>query len=212
MGTIKGMLRWMLPAAVLALPVDASAQHAGVSTEEPFRKWDIGGGLNIRFGDNQDTVVPAGAWTADFGRYWTPHLKTSIAVMTTRQEGYGGPSVFDPRAFTTSYSEVITQPAGFGASVSWQFFDNDFVHPYVTAGARFASTSETTSVYSTRAPYGLLLTRSTPSRVEARPVIGGGFKSYFGNGRAFMRSELVMAIAPHGSANAVLTIGAGVDF
>src|SRR5262245_58088034 len=102
MGTIRGMLRWMLPAAVLALPLNASAQQAGASTEEPFRKWDIGGGVNIRFGDNRDAVVPLGAWTADVGRYWTPHLKTSVAAMTTRQETYGGPGVFDPRAFTTS--------------------------------------------------------------------------------------------------------------
>jgi hypothetical protein len=212
MGTIRGWLRWTLPAAVLALPLNASAQHADVSTGEPFRKWDIGGGLNIRFGDNRDAVVPIGAWTADFGRYWTPHLKTSIAVMTTRQEGYGGPSVYDPRAFTTSYSEVVTRPAGFGASVAYQFLDNEFVHPYVTAGARFATTSTSTNVYSTRQPYGLLFNSITPDRLEARPVVGGGFKSYFGNGRAFMRSELVMSIAPHGSANAVLMIGAGVDF
>ena len=204
--------RWVLLALALALPAEAIAQTTAPTAINPFRKWDIGGGLNIRFGDNRDAVVPAGAWTADFGRYWTPHLKTSVAVMTTRQEGYGGPGAFDPRAFTTSYREVITRPAGFGASVAYQFFDNDFVHPYVTAGARFATTSTSTDVYSTRPPYGPLLTTSTPDRLEARPVVGGGFKSYFGNGRAFMRSELAVSIAPHGSSNAILLIGAGVDF
>jgi hypothetical protein len=82
----------------------------------------------------------------------------------------------------------------------------------VTAGVRLATTSTSTDVYSTRAPYGRLLTTTTPNRVEARPLVGGGFKSYFGNGRAFMRSELAMSIAPHGSLNAILLIGAGVDF
>jgi hypothetical protein len=203
----------MVAAAALALPLNASAQEVGASSGEPFRKWDLDGGVNLRFGDHDDTVVPLGAWTADFGRYWTPHLKTSVAVMTTRRDTYStGPGIYDPRALTTSYTKVIAQPAGFGASVAYQFFDNDFVHPYVIGGARFATMSTSTDVYSTRAPYGRLLTTTTPVRLEARPVVGGGFKSYFANGRAYMRSELVMSIAPHGSANAILLIGAGVDF
>ena len=59
---------------------------------------------------------------------------------------------------------------------------------------------------------GPVSTDTTPSRVEMRPVVGGGFKSYFGNGRVFMRTELLMSINPHQSPNAILTIGAGVDF
>ena len=207
-----GPVCWAVALLALTLPAEAIAQTGFAGDSQPYRKWDIGGGLNIRFGDNQDAVVPLGAWTADVGRYWTPHLRTSVAVMTTRQEVYGGPGVFSPSALTASYTEIITQPAGFGASVAYQFFDNEFVHPYVSAGARMATTSTSTDVYSTRSPYGRLLTTTTPARLEARPVVGGGFKSYFGNGRAFMRSELAMSIAPHGATNAVLLIGAGVDF
>lgn len=55
-------------------------------------------------------------------------------------------------------------------------------------------------------------TQSGLDRLLIRPVLGGGFKSYFGNGRAFMRSELLMAVDPHGSNHVVLQIGAGVDF
>jgi hypothetical protein len=207
------MKRWMVLTAVLALPLNANAQELGASSGEPFRKWDVGGGVNLRFGAHDDTVVPNGAWTADFGRYWTPHLKTSMAVMTTRQDSYAtGPGVYDPRSFTTSYAKVIAQPAGFGASVAYQFFDNDFVHPYLSAGGRFALTSTSTDVYTTRAPYGRILTTTTPSRLEARPIVGGGFKSYFANGRAFMRSELALSIAPHATSNVILLIGAGLDF
>jgi hypothetical protein len=196
--------------AVLALAADASAQEKGAAAE-PFRKWDIGGGVNIRFGENRDAVVPAGAWTADLGRYWTPHIKTSLAVMTARQDTYVD-DVYDPRASTSGDTRILTRPAGFGVSAAYQFLDNEFVHPYVTAGARFATTSLSTQLHSTRPPYGLVTTTSTPARLEARPVVGGGFKSYFGNGRAFMRSELAMSIAPHGSVNAILLFGAGVDF
>ena len=45
-----------------------------------------------------------------------------------------------------------------------------------------------------------------------RPVIGGGFKSYFANGRAFMRTELLLAIGPNGTPHTILQIGSGVDF
>jgi hypothetical protein len=204
--------RWVLLALALASPAEAMAQTAPTAAN-PFRKWDIGGTLAIRFGEKDDAVIPAGAWTAELGRYWTSHVKASFAVMTAGQTTYGGSGyVYDPGALTSSYSRSVTRPAAFAASATYQFFDNEFVHPYVSAGARFASASTTTEVYSSRSPYGRLSSSTTPDRLEARPIIGGGFKSYFGNGRAFMRSELLMSVDQHGSAHAILQIGAGVDF
>jgi hypothetical protein len=212
MGTIRGVLRWMLPAAVLALPAGAQAQQTDVTARQLYRGWDISGGAAIRFGEHNDAVVPLGAWTAEIGRYWTSHLKTSWAVSTAGQENYGGDGAYNPAAVTRSSSESVTGPAAFAVSGAYQFFENDFVHPYVSVGARFASASTSTTVYSTRSPYQLLSTTETPARFEVRPTIGGGFKSYFGNGRAFMRSELLMSVVPHGSPNTILLIGAGVDF
>jgi hypothetical protein len=203
--------RLVLLALAWALPAEAIAQTP--TAANPFRKWDIGGTLAIRFGEKDDAVIPAGAWTAELGRYWTPHVKASFAVMTAGQKTYGsGGYAYDPRALTSSYSRSVTQPAAFAASATYQFFDNEFVHPYVSAGARVASTSTTTEVYSSRSPYGLLSSSTTPDHLEARPIIGGGFKSYFVNGRAFMRSELLMSVDQHGSGHAILQIGAGVDF
>jgi len=206
--------RWVLLALALALPVEAIAQTSAPTAINPFRKWDIGGTVAIRFGEKDDAVIPAGAWTADLGRFWTPHFKTSVAVMTAGQTTYGGSpaGIYDPRSFTTSYTRNVTQPAAFAASATYQFFDNEFAHPYVSAGARFASTSTLTQVYATRSPYGLLSSTTAPVALEVRPVVGGGFKSYFGNGRAFMRSELMLSVGPHGTPHAILQIGAGVDF
>jgi len=199
-------IRWVMALVVLTLPAEAIAQPA-VAFTEPYRKWDIGGGIALRFGDN-DAVVPAGAWTAEFGRYWTAHVKTSVSVMTAGQTTYAG-DTFDSQSYTTR--EIFTRPAGFAATGTYQFLDNEFVQPYVTAGVRFASTSTSTMVSSARPPYSSLVFDS-PYRIEARPLFGGGFKSYFGNGRAFMRSELLVAVGPGGTARAVLQIGAGVDF
>ena len=203
-------IRVALVLMALGLPMDVLAQPLGPPAAQPFRKWDIGGGLGIRFGETADVVIPIGSWSADLGRYWTPHIRTSVAIMTTRQSRYRDYNYL-PQASTTIYAEDVTHPAGCAASIAYQFFENQFVHPYVSAGARFASTYSNTITYSTRPPYQQVIT-STQSHVEARPEIGGGFKSYFGNGRAFMRTELLMAVNPHGSPHAILTVGAGVDF
>jgi hypothetical protein len=200
-----GRIRWAIVLLALMLPAEAKAQTATTSVELP--KWDVGGTLNIRFGREDDTVIPLGAWTAEVGRYWTPHVKTSFAMMTAGQTTSGG-ATFDP-SFTT-YTTIVTRPAAFAVTASYQFFDNEFVHPYVSAGARFASTSTVTDVYS-RSPSALVRSTTT-ERIEVRPIAGGGFKSYFGNGRAFMRSELLMSADPRGSLHAILQIGAGVDF
>lgn len=207
-------LGFVLMVAALSVSAEAMAQPPVPGGSQPFRKWDIGGTLAIRFGEKDDAVIPAGAWTADLGRYWTPNFKTSVAVMTAGQTTYGSSpaGIYDPRSFATSYTRNVTQPAGFAASATYQFLDNEFVHPYVLAGARFASTSATTEVFSTRSPYGPLGSASTPDVLQVRPVVGGGFKSYFANGRAFMRSELQMAVGPGGTAHPILQIGAGVDF
>jgi len=209
-----GRLGSVLLVAALLAPAEAIAQPPGPGGGQAFRKWDIGGTLAIRFGENDDAVIPAGAWTADLGRYWTPNFKTSVAVMTAGQTTYANSTegMYDPRSFTTSYTRNVTQPAAFAASATYQFFDNEFVQPYVTAGARFASTSTLTQVYSTRSPYGLLNATNAPAALAVRPVVGGGFKSYFDNGRAFMRSELLLSSGPHGTPHAILQIGAGVDF
>jgi opacity protein-like surface antigen len=194
---------------VLALPALASAQQVD-RFAEPFRKWDLGGGLGIRFGEGDDAVVPLGNWMAEGSRYWTPHFKTSIQVTTAGQASSHGYQ-YDPSGFRTTYSETTTRPAAYGLTAGYQFFDNEFVHPYLSAGVRFASAHITTRVQSNRPPY-LSSTADAPDRLQVRPVIGGGFKSYFANGRAFMRTELLLSVGPNGIRHAILQIGSGVDF
>jgi hypothetical protein len=194
----------------VALPAAATAQPIQPRASEPFRKWDVGGGVTIRFGETNDRVNPAGSWVAEAGRYWTPHLKASVVVTTAGQHNYGTSSY---STVSATWTEYVTAPAAYGAAITYQFFDNEFVHPYVTGGARFASSHEaiTLSTYSPR--LGSQLTTFTgPERFEVHPVLGGGFKSYFGNGRAFMRTELLFSMGPNGTRHGILLIGSGVDF
>jgi hypothetical protein len=198
-------VRMLVFAAAMTMPALAHAQQPDPQT---FRRWDASGGFTIRFGDGDNTVVPGAAWTAEAGRYWTPHLKTSVAVMTTRQSTFEeGPY----QAGTYTYNDNVTGPAGYAASLSYEFFDNQFVQPYLLGGLRLASTYTNTTTYLAHAPYSSTIA-STPARIEARPVLGGGFKSYFGNGQAFMRTEISVAVNPSGSPHVIVLIGAGVDF
>ena len=194
-------VRILTMAGVLALPVAAAAQQFDNSTHEPYRRWDVGAGVGLRIGETDDTVVPPGMWLAEVGRYWTPHVRTVFTATTAGQQSYGG----------YGDAEIVTKPATLGAALAYQFLENEFVHPYISAGARFASTFTTTQTYSATPPYGEVAIVNSPSRLEVRPILSGGFKSYFGNGRAFMRTELVLVVGP-GGAHAVLQIGSGIDF
>src|SRR5690242_1226472 len=156
-------IRMLLTAALVALPAFASAQQVN-QLVEPFRKWDLGGGLGIRFGERDDAVVPAGNWMAEGTRYWTPHVKTSLQVTTAGQTSSYGYQ-YDPRAFQSLSSQTNTRPAAYGVTTGYQFFDNEFVHPYVSAGVRFASVHTVTTVQSLRPPY-LAFTAATPDRLQ----------------------------------------------
>jgi hypothetical protein len=198
---------WFLLAA-LALPERTFAQGFDSVFNQPPRKWDAGGGLGIPFGLSDDPIVPLGEWSAEVNRYWTAHLKTSFALSTTGNTFYqysGGQQSFRETRRTAN-------PPGVSGTVGYQFYENVFVHPYVLAGLRFTSVSETTRTASAVYPYQLLSMQSRQRVLEVRPIIGAGCKSYFGNGRAFVRSELLMAFGLDGPPRAVVRVGAGVDF
>jgi hypothetical protein len=207
---IMACVRPFVAAAALAFPAIAAAQPLEKAPPELFRRWDAGAGFTIRFGEGDDRVVPLGSWIVQAGRYWTPHLKTSIEVMTAGQSSFGSHSYTGVSSTSTEY---VTGSSAYGADLTYQFFDNEFVHPYVTAGARFASSRESVVIntYSPGQPY-TSVTMDGPNRLATRPVVGGGFKSYFANGQAFMRTELLFVIGPNDSRHAVFQIGWGVDF
>src|SRR5436190_38954 len=123
---ITRLASWTFVAALL-VSTDALAQPPASPLETPFRKWDAIGGIGLRFGAQDDVVVPAGDWNAELGRYWTPHLKTSITVATTGEGSYSGTYT------STTWTSTETTPAraGFAGTVTYQFLDNVFAHPYV---------------------------------------------------------------------------------
>jgi len=194
---------WLLLVGVSLIPCAAWAQEAGDAT--PYRRWESSAGLQLAFWPNDDPVVRTPAWIIDVGRFWSEHVATTAALTVnadTRSEYVYTSS--GAQSYRLEYT--ASRPAGLQLGLQYQFFENVFAHPYLLTGAQIGWFT------TYRVP------RSTPvpdylgGSVQARPFVGGGFKSYFDNGRAFMRSEFSLFVDTHGTPRGVIRIGAGVEF
>jgi hypothetical protein len=216
-----------LAAGVIASPVGAqSIDQNGV----PFRLWDFATGVGLHFEDRADTFDMdetygswdgTGAFGVQAGRYWTSHLKTEAGVLyVAPSEFYGGDAIPFPDGVTRFATyRVRQQVAHVSGALTYQFFDNVFAHPYVSAGARLAigSSHKSREGFATGSSRGGIVTDPIPpvderrTVVEVRPLLAAGFKSYF-NERAFIRSELAAAFSSRGVTQVSLGLGFGVDF
>jgi hypothetical protein len=219
---------WILFAALL-LPDKTFAQASAAAPDVfGFRKWDIGGSYGFLFASNREETPFNGhdsglVWTLDAGRYVTTHLKADIALMLIRPYRDYDFDLRDSRVtgLPATYALVVStqttvRPTSLSGAATYQFRDNEFMHPYVSAGVRMVWQAE----HIVRSPQTVTVNRLTyvvaavderNISLTARPFVTGGFKSYF-NERTFMRSELLWAIGPRGFSHATLRIGAGVDF
>lgn len=160
-----------------------------------------------------------------FGRYLTTNLKLEVEAGGTgvgRQfvqqfvtvPGYNGPYPIGAEAETSTRS--------LSAVTAWQFFENQWVHPFLAAGV--AADFERSSVrvweqhYYTgdlRAPVSRLViapeSRSGPeTTLVVRGVVGGGAKLYVAE-RAFIRPDAQISLGT-GKQHIAFRIGAGIDF
>lgn len=210
---------WFL-LALLALPARAFAQS---SAEHPFRKWDTAGGFGVRFGET-DAVD----WVAQFGRSWTSHMKTS--VLLSRADDPSLEFVFFPHGY--QWTQTLVRPIVLSGMFTYQFRENVFIHPYLSAGVRMSWLQDTTETYqdpippSATVPCGpngtssctivypsvRIASETSPTRLDARPVFGGGAKVYFASGRVFMQPELLVFVDPHGTARGMVRVLVGADF
>jgi hypothetical protein len=203
-------------------PATAYAQDPA-PLHQPYRRWDASGHFGILFAQQDDAVIRMAGWSAALGRYWTPHLKTSLGVVTA-----GQPTLWWPEPTFSDLGQSTSRPAGVSGTIAYQFYENVFAHPYLAAGAQAAWVSDAILKFAPASVHGWIPTEQTPYRLEVRPIVGVGFKSYFANGRAFIQPELRMAVLPDGrgfqftqdaapqrtgiSPRPALQIGAGFDF
>jgi len=192
--------------------VPAAAQAQETAGAEPYRKWESGAGLQLAFWPNADSVVRTPAYIVDVSRFWSEHFAT-MAAMTVNADDAEGDTKYTsfPGGYQSEFNR--SRPAGLQLGIAYQFYENVFAHPYVVAGAQIGWFSVERLTYRTPgSTYAPPLFDRVGQSVEARPFVGGGFKSYFDNGRAFMRSEFAVFVDTHGTPRGVVRIGAGVEF
>src|SRR5262245_12339228 len=207
----------------LTFPLDGLAQPIGVAPVE-LPRWDIDSGFGILDAGHREekpfSSDEAAAWHLDVGRYVTPHVKLDAGPMLPGSQTVGrrvGPVDGLPREFDIFEWAVATvRPTIVSAAFTYQFRDNELVHPYLSAGVRMIWQAEHTfRAAQTIRPRGVpILVPGVDERttsVVARPFIALGCKSYF-NSRVFMRPEVLVAFGPSGYSHSTWRIGAGVDF
>lgn len=217
-----------LAAAMLVAP-EAWAQRLD-KDGVPYRAWDLNASVGVHVVERRDAggVADAqygdstnGNWAFgfDIGRYWTSHLKTELGLILWpgwndyTQQPFVAPN--GARGYTSTSSRIEQTQVSFAGT--WQFLENTFAHPYLTAGARvgFLDVREVGSgiawVPGQSASYPVPPFERESSDVVVRPYVAGGFKSYF-NERVFTRPEFAVAFNSGGPSQWTTRLGFGVDF
>jgi hypothetical protein len=204
----------------------AFAQQTAPKTEKlKYHKWDAGGSLGIlvagpeKFGGEGTSSCICGgqgvdwAGNIDFGRYFTQHLKAEAGLMWTPQRHLYNNNYTYPITFPATSIERSVQPTTFSGAMTYQFFENVFAHPFVSAGVHVTSFSEETRTEAYYPNFSAPPTISSSSRkyTETRPFVAAGFKSYF-NERVYLRSEFLASFDTNGFSHATARLGVGFDF
>jgi len=210
-------------AATLFAAVAGAQTTPAVSPKMPA--WDANFSLGLISnskkdeGQDHDGSSVHAEGRVDVGHYWTQHLKTEAGVsILNTWDDYTYESFPVPGLPGGGYSIINKEMRMtlFTPTVTYQFLENQFAHPYVSGGARIGFLE----AHSTRFPQTNTLNRlsysvpaldSTDSTIVVRPILAAGFKSYF-NERTFMRTEAQASFGADESAHLALRIGFGFDF
>lgn len=215
-------IRVLLTLVIAFVPATVSAQGA----------WDVTGTLGLFAGRTprsdgghryQDVWFHTAQGAAILGRHLTPHLKLELEGSITNS----GTQIRD-RVVTVPgspyphpvASEVTTAVRSIAAAVTWQFRDNEWIHPFVQAGVSSDFEDVTVRTWEQflsvqprpgEPPMRLIeehLEETTST--EVRALLGAGAKFYVGE-RGFVRSDARWSFDGSRS-NIVLRVGVGVDF
>lgn len=209
--------------ALLMVGSEASAQPVD-RHGAPYRTWDVavGGGVHGMSGDDMvprsepgwdSSGGPSWLWSVTVGRNWTGHFKTELGYAGLSERGWSNRQQIVPRpngtpAWSWWSAESRVNQVVLGGT--WQFGDNDFVHPFISSGVRVALLDITeTGAYIEG--QGSVRTARRWQEVRPRGYVSAGSKSYF-NERLFMRPEVVVAFSPSEVQQVGVHLTFGVDF
>jgi hypothetical protein len=173
----------------------------------------------------QDDWYHAGQGGVILGRYLTTHVKAELEL-TTSDEGRQYVQQFRvvpnfPQPFSYS-SERFARLREISTLVTWQFLENEWVHPFLQAGigaqferVRWHNFPQTS--YAGNPPFSGSQVLVVPERSEgpethraAQGLIGAGAKIYVSQ-KAFLRTDARFGLSRRGH-HTVFRLGVGVDF
>ena len=171
-----------------------------------------------------DRGYNAGHAAVTVGRFLTPHLKAELELSTSTEGRQWVTQYADVAGlpFQVPYgSERFSQLREISVAVAYQFFENQWIHPFMFAGVaadfdrvRSETMRQTYQVLDPRLIHPVILTeeiREGPETMTyARMLVGGGAK-FFTTRRVFVRADGRYA-AGHGGQHFALRLGVGIDF
>lgn len=189
------------------------------------RRWDVSAGVGARFFDGSDLgdgyANWNGAWQprVQVGRYLTPHLKVEVIAGSPMTYNFYVDEPVQLPGLTApvfAFAEHRSRVFSITPLITYQFLENSFAHPFVSAGLDVGVLAERTiRPQQTRRLNGLTYTvpaaGSVRDAVLLRPVVAAGFKTYF-NERVFVRPEGGLAFSRPGATQFNLRLDVGVDF
>jgi len=212
--------------AIVATPALAQRVDAG---GVPYRAWDVSAGSGLQFLTSRDSVAtdrggwstPSGLGNVSIARYWTSHLKTELGITTLSiREGFEDAPVALPSGqVAQTFNTLRSRQQQVVLSGVYQFFDNEFAHPYAAAGLRVG----VLDIESRRSPYATIIQNGTyqsiqvpehitnRTDVQVRPFLAFGSKAYFSE-RVFARPEFMVTVGHSGLSQVGLNLGFGIDF
>jgi len=202
-------------------PVAAQDRLVTTFVPETQRHWDAAGLVGWR-GVNKSDVAPdwndwydVAVFSASAGSYFTPHVKIDLDLSTTTTGRVFGQDLVGIPGAVPYYRlrESRFRRTTAAAALAYQFFENQWVHPFLGAGIEGIREAERveTQLLPTRGPLAQVVIPETQVRYSARPFVTGGVKWYVSE-RSFIRSDIRSTFSSDGAESAVWRVGVGVDF
>ena len=213
--------------AAIVLATRAAAQTVSLAPSDP-KRWAAGvtvgwlGGNKEELGGGWNQWYDTLATSLDVSRYWTPHLKTDLSASFTTdgeiysQEQLAVPGQPLPVFFSRAHRYGLT---ALNVSASYQFLENQWVHPYAGAGVQLAWER-----HHVEAPFPGAFSRDgrgpfpippasdgARTSFDPRPFVLGGAKFYVTE-HGFIRSDLSAAFGGGGATRVWWRVGGGIDF
>ena len=188
--------------------------------------WDLAGHAGWSASHKPDVGAEWDDWYNAFaggisaGHYLTPHVKAEIHAVEARE---GRISSQDPISPTDAFPafrsrERYFRTTSIGAGVSYQFFENQWFHPFAGGGLEVNREHHRIEVpQHFQTPRGAggpglavpAVSFAPEVTYSARPFLTTGFKWYVAE-RAFVRASLQASIGRGGATN-MWTTGIGAD-